>query len=199
VAELTIGPATGANNLPSISGVKNLVVIPGATSDFAPSIGTNGTNIFLTFTGLGNLQLNFWTLGMDLTVQKSAQVGTETASSSPAFMNDFGPFIAWVGAGNFQINVVNLSNGQKSTFEQAGASPSICNFQGAVFVAWRGIGNTDISILKQADWASGANKIVIAGATGVTPAIVGNNTQNHLILGYSGIDTSHTLNLINGL
>jgi phage gp37-like protein len=199
VAELTIVPAADATSLPSISGVKNAVVIPGATSDFAPSIAANGGAIILAFTGVGNLQLNYWTLGLDLVVQSSKQVGAETSSSAPSIMMDFGPYIAWVGTGNSSLNVVNLSNGQKDTFQQAGSAPSLANFQGAVFVAWRGIGNSDISILKQADWLTGANKIVLNGATNVTPALVGNNIANHLILGYAGIDASQTLNLVSAI
>ncbi len=198
VAELAIAAAAGGG-LPSVSGVKNQVVIAGATSDFAPSIGSNVANIFLTFTGVGNRQLNFFTLGLDLSVQSSKQIGAETASSGPAYLQDPGPFLAWIGVGNSQVNVLNLSNGQKDSFQQAGASPSLATFQGAVFVAWRGIGNTDISILKQVNFLTGANKIVIAGATNVTPAIVGNNTANHLVLGYAGVDANRTLNLVDAI
>lgn len=130
----------------------------------------------------------------------------ETSDSGPSaavFRNEI--YVAWLGRGNEQINLLNLDTFSKMTLQDTGrGGVSVATFRDRLYLAWTG---TDpegtLNLMYSTDGGNSWTRVDLPWAISFTaPAVQANNTDDRLYLSWAGTDGEQHLNYMisdNGL
>jgi photosystem II stability/assembly factor-like uncharacterized protein len=196
-----LGFACGANLRPSEKKIFD------DTSTHAPVIATHSGQLFLSWKGSGNENLNtarvYTTdvLGMDGIEGLEGKVSLgDTSEAGPALASHNGRlFLAFKGAGNDELNLM-FSNDNGASFqgkitfpETSHQSPAIASHGGHLFFAWTGRGDGNLNVAKVTLFGNTAGGFGIEGLEGKVelgdtseagPALASHNGR--LFLAYKG-------------
>lgn len=160
------------------------------TSSNGAVVATNNGKIVMTWTGSGNLQLNFLSSTDGFSYGQKVTLG-ETSPDAPAiavFNNRY--YLAWIGVGNNRLNIMSSSDGinwgNKVTLSDTSEStPGLTAFGNKLVIAWRGVGNNQLNTMTSTNGTSWGNKATLSETTtaGVALTTLGSN----LIIGWRGV------------
>jgi photosystem II stability/assembly factor-like uncharacterized protein len=205
-----LGFACGANLRPSDRKIFN------DTSTHAPAVASHNGQLFLSWKGSGNENLNtahvYTTdvLGIDGIEGLEGKVTLgDTSEQSPALASHNGRlFLAFKGAGNDDLNLMfskddGASFQGKMTFpETSEQSPAIASHNGRLFFAWTGRGDGNLNVAKVTLFGNTAGAFGIEGLEGKvelrdtaeqSPALASHNGR--LFLAFKG-NGNDNLNLL---
>jgi hypothetical protein len=185
VAELQVG--ANAAGTPMVLGVTTKLTIPGQQTDTGPRLLSFGGELYLSFKGVGNNQLNVMSTNAlsanALTSFQNLQtLAGQTTDFSPvmAGTNGRGVFIGWPGIGNGQINVMLTTGGSfywggpqtKFTSPQStDAALALAYIYDRMYFAWKGIGNNQLNIQREDGWQANTGTNTLADTTSDSPAL----------------------------
>lgn len=153
-------------SLPNENLVFQNKIVLGETSPVAPALVSTlpGGELILAWSGSGNMDLNIALLtrgsvpfGAPIGIGYKTTLG-ETSPVGPAlcivdyFAYESCFYLVWVGDGNHNLNVVVSCDGGKTFVnkftspETSLLTPSLCTYNGAIMIAWTGVGNNEINI-----------------------------------------------------
>lgn len=173
----------------------------GDTSGNGPALATKDTNLLLSWTGTGNLRLNFMrstdgrSFGNKVTLN-------DTSPDAPALTVYKGRYIvAWIGTGNHQLNVMQSNDGRswsdKVTLGDTSlSSPALAVLGGWLYIAWRGVGNDRLNVMRSQDGKTWQHKQTLGDTTTAGPALAALNDR--LLLGWRGVGNNQ-LNVLQSL
>lgn len=199
-ATVQIGQRTAlsAGDISAVNSMYRQKATLGDTSNNGPALTTRTNQVLLSWTGTGNLRLNFMTSSNGLAFGNKVTLG-EVSPNSPAvasFNNKY--FVAWTGVGNNQLNVLQSNNGMswtnKVTMGDTSLSrPALAAFNGKLYLAWRGVGNNQLNVISSADGIHWSNKVTLGDTTTSGPALA--TFGNQLLLAWRGVGNNQ-LNVI---
>ena len=189
---VAIGQRTGlsAGDIAAINSIYPRKAILGDTSTNGPALTTRNNQLLLSWTGVGNLRLNFMSSSNGLVYTNKVTIG-DVSPAAPAlavFQNRF--VVAWIGVGNNQLNVMQSSNGlswsNKVTLGDTSlSSPALAVLGNQLFIAWRGVGNNRLNVMRSSDGVNWGNKVTLGDTTTAGPALT--TLGNRLLLGWRGV------------
>jgi hypothetical protein len=179
---------------------QNLVgkVILGDTSDTNPALTWHDGQLFLAWKGSGNDNLSVMRsidLGANF-IQKI--ISPETSDAAPCLTSHNGAlFIAWKGSGNDNLSVAQVALdgslapqglfGKVILGDTSSAGPALASHDGLLFIAWKGSGNDNLSVMFSTD--NGKTfpetlKFISSETSDAAPALVSHN--GHLFIAWKG-------------
>mgnify|MGYP001438362551 CR=1 FL=1 len=186
-----------------IEGLINKVIL-GETSSASPALASLDGRLFLAWKGSGNDNLNIIFSSNNGASFGGVYIAGETSDAPPALVAHNGKlFLAWKGSGNDNLSVARVSffaNNQGGfgieglinkiiLGETSSNSPTLASLDGKLFLAWRGSGNDNLSILFSSDNGASFGGIYISGETSdASPALVAHNGKLFLAWKGSGND-----------
>jgi hypothetical protein len=182
--------ALSGGDVAAINSIYPRKAILGDTSTNGPALTTRSNQVLLSWTGTGNLRLNFMSSNNGLTYANKVTLN-EISGQAPAlavFQNRF--VVAWIGVGNNRLNVMQSSNGlswsNKVTLGDTSLSSPVLAVVGAqLFIAWRGVGNNQLNVMRSSDGVNWGNKVTLGDTTTSGPAL--GTLGNRLLLGWRGV------------
>lgn len=163
------------------------------------AVVTNRDNrVLMSWTGSGNLQLNFQstTDGLSFGQKVTLADASPDAPALAVFNNRY--YVAWMGVGNNRLNVMSsadgLNWGNKITLNESTLStPGLAAFGNRLVLAWRGVGNNQINVLTSTNGTAFANKVTLSETTtaGVALTTLGTN----LLVAWRGVGNNQ-LNIL---
>lgn len=187
-----IGQRTGlsAGDIAAINSLYPRKATLGDTSSNGPALTTKNNQLLLSWTGVGNLRLNFMTSSNGLTYANKVTLG-ETSPAAPAlamFKNKF--IVAWIGVGNNQLNIMQSSNGMswgsKVTLgDTSQSSPALAVLGNELFIAWRGVGNNRLNVMRSSDGTQWGGKVTLGDTTTSGPGLA--TLGNRLLIAWRGV------------
>jgi Photosynthesis system II assembly factor YCF48 len=211
-----LGFACGANLRPIESKIFD------DTSTHAPVVATHGGQLFLSWKGSGNQNLNtacvYTTdvLGMDGIEGLEGKVTLgDTSEQSPALASHNGRlFLAYKGAGNDNLYLL-FSDDNGASFkgttifpETSHQSPTIASHGGHLYLAWTGRGDGNLNVAKVTLFGNTAGGFGIEGLEGKvtlgdtseqSPALASHNGRLFLAYKGAGNDNLYLLSSRDGL
>jgi hypothetical protein len=187
-----IGQRTGlsAGDVAAINSIYPRKSILGDTSSNGPALTTRNNVVLLSWTGVGNLRLNFMSSTNGLIYSNKVTLG-ETSPVAPAltvFQNRF--IVAWIGVGNNRLNILQSNNGlswaNKVTLgDTSQSSPALAVLGNQLFIAWRGVGNNQLNVMRSSDGVHWGNKVTLGDTTTSGPGLA--TLGNRLLLAWRGV------------
>lgn len=189
------------------------VTVP-ETSDHGPAVVTDGTRVFLAWTGAGNPNLNVMISTDQAATFVGKHVSGHTSPHAPAMaVRGSEIFLAWTGEGDGNLNVIVSTDGAltwrgKAVFpETSEGGPAIAAHEcDRVHLAWRGAGNEQLNIAQLALTAPPSEpsvtglmqKRILPDRSDHAPALASRDVKQFgsgpLILGWTG-EGAQLLNL----
>jgi hypothetical protein len=167
----------------AILGLSNKVTL-NEDSPCAPSLASLNGKLYIAWKGDGNDNFNILTShdnGLTFGSKWTSPENTPLAPSICGHTVDNCLYAAWRGDGNSNLNVQRIildSTGNVSTFgskvtlpETSDDSPCIASFNGLLFVAWRGSGNTNLNVASETANLSFGNKITSSNTSDHAPVL----------------------------
>jgi hypothetical protein len=167
----------------TIRGLLNKVIL-GETSPCSPSLASINGRLYLAWKGSGNDNFNILTSQDDGRSFGGKWTSPENTPLAPSICghSDGRVYIAWKGDGNDNLNVLRLYldgagnvsyTGDKVTLpETSDDSPNLASFNGELFLAWRGSGNTNLNVASSSDMGlSFRNKIISSDTSDDAPSL----------------------------
>ncbi|HEX5734973.1 MAG TPA: M12 family metallopeptidase [Blastocatellia bacterium] len=197
---VAIGQRTGlsAGDLRAINSIYQRKAILGETSSNGPALTTRNNQLLLSWTGVGNLRLNFMSSTDGLNYSNKVTLG-EVSPAAPAlavFQNRF--IVAWIGVGNNRLNILQSNNGlswgNKVTLgDTSQSSPALAVLGNQLFIAWRGVGNNRLNVMRSSNGVNWTGKVTLGDTTTSGPALA--TLGSRLLLGWRGVGNNQ-LNVI---
>ncbi|MCC3771560.1 hypothetical protein [Streptomyces sp. UNOC14_S4] len=143
-----------------IEGLENKVVL-GDTSDAGPALVSFNGTLFLGWRGSGNTNLNLIFSRDNGATFEGKTVFGDTSPFAPALVvHGDNLFMAWTGEGGGNLNVARVAlfadtqggfgiQGLENKVvlgDTSDAGPALASFDGAMWLAWRGSGNTNLNL-----------------------------------------------------
>lgn len=195
-----IGQRNGmsAGDIAAINAIYPRKATLGETSTNGPALTTRGHDLLLSWTGTGNLQLNFLQSSDGLNFRNKVTLG-ELSPDSPAltvFNNRY--VVAWIGVGNLRLNIMQSSDGvnwtDKVTLGDTSTSaPELAVFNNRLYLTWRGVGNNRLNVISSADGRTWGGKVTLGDTTTSGPTLT--TLGGNLLLGWRGVG-NNWLNLL---
>lgn len=162
----------------------------GETSGNGPAMATVENRMLVSWTGTGNLRLNFLSTTDGVTFGNKVTLG-DTSPATPAltfFRNRF--VVAWIGVGNLQLNFMRSADGvtwsDKVTLgDTSESAPALAVLGDWLYVAWRGVGNNHLNVMRSADGIHWQDKEVLGDTTTSGPALT--VFDHRLLLAWRGV------------
>jgi hypothetical protein len=204
------GFACGANLRPSEKMSFN------DTTTRAPALASHNGQLFLSWKGSGNENLNAAKVHTTEALDIDGIIGLEgkiilgdSSKQGPALASHNGRlFIAWKGADNHNLNLMFSDDngvtfhGNKPFSDTSEFAPALVSHNGRLFFAWTGRGNEKINIAKVIFFGNTAggfgiegfeSHVILGDSSEQGPALASHNGR--LFLAWKGAD-NHNLNLM---
>jgi Peptidase A4 family len=189
----------------TISDISNNKLILGDTSPVSPSLASCAGNLYLSWKGDGNDNLNVMVSTDNGASLGQKMVSPETSDDSPALASDGRTlFIAWKGSGNDNLNVATVSLDAASGSpiaivnktilgDTSPVRPALAMLNGSIYLAWKGDGNDNLNVMVSTDGGKTFGNKFISGETSPAAPALGIN-DGSLFIGWKG-DGNDNLNV----
>ena len=106
-------------------------------------------------------------------------------------------YVAWLGRGNDQVNLLNLKTNKKVTLTDTGVGGvGLAAFRGRLYLAWTGTDQDNtLNLIYSANGVDGWQRVTLPWANSfVAPAIASNDDESRLCIAWTGTDEGRHLN-----
>jgi len=184
----------------SPTGFSNKVIL-GDTSPLSPSLASVNGNLYLSWRGDGNDQLNVMVSFDNGNTFGNKFISGETSTEAPVLGTFNGSLmIAWKGDGNDNLNVARVDTNPSPTGfsnkvtlgDTSPKSPALGELNGRLYIAWKGDGNDQLNVMFSTDGQNFGNKSIAAETSPEAPSLVTQNAD--IFIGWKG-DGNDNLNV----
>ncbi len=181
-------------------GFSNKVIL-GDTSPLSPSLASVGGNLYLSWRGDGNDQLNVMVSTNNGAAFGNKFISGETSTQAPVLGTFNGSLmIAWKGDGNDNLNVARVAINPSPTgfsnkvtlADTSPKSPALGELNGKLYIAWKGDGNDFLNLMFSSDGVNFGNKSIGSETSPEAPSLLNHNGD--LYIGWKG-DGNDNLNV----
>ncbi len=181
-------------------GFSNKVIL-GDTSPLSPSLASVNGNLYLSWRGDGNDQLNVMVSLDNGRTFGNKFISGETSTEPPVLGTFNGSLmIAWKGDGNDNLNVARVNTNPSPTGfsnkvtlgDTSPRSPALGELNGRLYIAWKGDGNDQLNVMFSTDGQNFGNKSIGVETSPEAPSLVNHNGD--LFIGWKG-DGNDNLNV----
>ena len=182
------------------TGFSNKVIL-GDTSPLSPSLASVGGNLYLSWRGDGNDQLNVMVSTNNGATFGGKFISGETSTEGPVLGTFNGNLmIAWKGDGNDNLNVARVNINPSPTGlsnkvtlgDTSPKSPALGELNGKLYISWKGDGNDFLNVMFSTDGMNFGNKSIGGETSPEAPSLVNHNGD--LYIGWKG-DGNDNLNV----
>jgi hypothetical protein len=176
-------------------------VILGDTGPLSPSVASFSGNLYLAWKGDGNDNLNVMVSTDNGRSFGGKMTSPETSDDVLALAADTEHlYIGWKGSGNDNLNVAIVDIDPQTGFplgisnkttvgDTSPFGPALATFNGALYMAWKGDGNDNLSVMVSTDnGQTFGNKVVSPETSDCAPALAENNGSLFIAWKGSGND-----------
>ncbi len=174
----------------TINDISNNKVILGDTSPLSPTLASFNGNLYLAWKGDGNDNLSVMVSTDNGQSFGNKFISVETSDDAPALAADGSNlFIAWKGSGNDNLSVaivdIDPASGAPTGLsnkiilgDTSPVSPALAAFNGGLYLAWKGDGNDNLSVMVSTDSGqSFGNKFISPETSPESPGLAVNNGE----------------------
>jgi hypothetical protein len=189
--------------MPQIEGLTNKIIL-GDTSSASPALASQSGLVFLAWKGSGNDNLSVMLSSNNGAGFGGKSIFSETSDAAPALVSHNGRlFIAWKGSGNDHLSVAQVGVVESQGVfgidgaltnkiilgDTSSASPALASHDNRLFLAWKGSGNDNLSVMFSSDnGASFGGKNISSETSDAAPALVSHNGRLFIAWKGSGND-----------
>jgi hypothetical protein len=163
-------------------------------TDNAPALASHGGRLFQAWRGSGNDDLNLAFSGDGGATFQGKATFAESSGDSPSLVSHAsGLFLTWRGSGNENLNIARVRcfastfgafgidglDNKVTLCETSDFSPALGSVEGVPYLAWRGSGNEDLSIIASSDGQSFSDKRISLESSSDAPALATVRRRGH--------------------